>query len=91
MQAQKNHKEKVKNYMRGEVPIEETEIGRIDKSLRIIMNKRYLMNKNRGFNFLKPDADAPNFRSSPRSGSDRVDGDMDRVLSPNTDVQIQIS
>ncbi|XP_060083161.1 leucine-rich repeat-containing protein 74B-like [Ylistrum balloti] len=45
MSAHEEHKEKLKEYLRGDVPLDETEIGRIDKSLRNVMNKRYIMHK----------------------------------------------
>ncbi|XP_062576844.1 leucine-rich repeat-containing protein 74B-like [Saccostrea cucullata] len=45
MAAQQKHKLLLKTYMKGERPVEETEIGRIDRLLRKVMYKRFLMRK----------------------------------------------
>ncbi|XP_048776737.1 leucine-rich repeat-containing protein 74B-like [Ostrea edulis] len=45
MAAQQKHKLLLKSYMKGERPIEDTEIGRIDRLLRKVMYKRFLMRK----------------------------------------------
>ncbi|KAK3100432.1 hypothetical protein FSP39_019892 [Pinctada imbricata] len=43
--AQKQHKEKLKNIMKSDVPWENTDIARIDKLLRKVIYKRFLMRK----------------------------------------------
>lgn len=45
MAAQQKHKQLLKSYMKSERPLEETEIGRIDRLLRKVMYKRFLMRK----------------------------------------------
>ncbi|XP_076071924.1 uncharacterized protein LOC143043549 [Mytilus galloprovincialis] len=43
--AQKLHKEKLRDFMRAEVDLENTEIGRIDRKIRMVMSRRHLMKK----------------------------------------------
>lgn len=45
MAAQQKHKQLLKSYMKSERPLEDTEIGRIDRLLRKVMYKRFLMRK----------------------------------------------
>lgn len=45
IQAQKQHKEKLKEFLKGDIPLEDTEIGRIDRKLRMVMSRRHLMKK----------------------------------------------
>jgi hypothetical protein len=45
IQAQKQHKEKLKVFLKGDIPLEDTEIGRIDRKLRMVMSRRHLMKK----------------------------------------------
>ena len=43
IQAQKQHKEKLKVFLKGDVPLQDTEIGRIDRKLRMVMSRRHLL------------------------------------------------
>lgn len=43
MMAHRKHREKVQEYLRGDVPMEEAEVGRIDRLLRNVMNRRYVI------------------------------------------------
>lgn len=45
IQAQKQHKEKLKVFLKGDIPLEDTEIGRTDRKLRMVMSRRHLMKK----------------------------------------------
>ena len=45
IQAQKQHIEKLKVFLKGGIPLEDTEIGRVDQKLRMVMSRRHLMKK----------------------------------------------